>query len=258
MGKRMIIDAHIHIPSSDGDTFGWPTVTTLEGVLAKMDEAGIDKAVITSIRSTKAKDMAESRAGNREMLDALAKHPDRFIGACQVHPSNTREAVEELRQMREKHGIRWLGELCGYLGGYTYDTPEFSEILQAAADLGMIVQIHTTDVATLEKQADRCPTTPFILCHMGGATEHVGRVNAVKSRPNIYIDISGSEISRSGILEAYLREGGPDKVLFATDYVICEPIVYIARVEALPIPDANKEKIFHGNICRLLDRASHR
>lgn len=248
----MIIDAHIHIPSSDGSNLGWPTATTLAEVIAKMDEAGIDKAVITSTRSTTAKDMKESRAGNREMLDALDKHPDRFIGACQVHPSSVREAIEEVTVLREKHGIRWFGELCGYIGGYSFDTRKFAKILSAACDLGMVVQMHTTDMDTLEKQADAHPATPFVLAHMGGAKEHVRRVAAVKSRPNIYIDISGSDISRAGIIEAYIREAGPEKVLFATDYVICEPIVYIARVRALDITTEAREGIFHGNIERLL------
>ncbi|MEW6355334.1 MAG: amidohydrolase family protein [Planctomycetota bacterium] len=247
-----IIDAHVHIPSSSGENFGWPTATTLGEVLGKMDAAGIAKAVITSARSTQAKDMWEARAGNREMLEAVAQHPNRFIGACQVHPSSPRDAVEELRIMREECGIHWLGELCGYLGGYAYDTREFEMILGAASDLGMIVQIHTTDLATLTKQAKAHPSTPFILCHMGGAKEYSARVAAVKDHPNLYIDISGSDISRAGILEAYICEAGPEKVLFATDYIICEPVVYVARVETLDISAEAKEQIFHRNVERLL------
>ncbi|NOZ23462.1 MAG: amidohydrolase [Planctomycetes bacterium] len=248
----MIIDAHIHIPSADGDNFGWPTATTLDEVLAKMDRAGIDKAVITSTRSTRAKNMAECRAGNREMLEAVAGRPDRFIGACQVHPSSVEEAVAELRTMRERHAVRWLGELCGYLGGYSYDTDEFETILDAACDLGMTVQMHTADVETLRRQAGARPATSFVLSHLGGAKEHTVRVEAVAKHPNIYIDISGSDVSRAGILEAYLREAGPEKILFATDYIICEPIVYVARIEALNIGEEAKEKIFYRNIERLV------
>jgi len=249
----MIIDAHVHIPSSDGDNFGWPTATTLDEVVRKMDAAGIDKAVITSARSTRAKEMHEARAGNREMLDAVAAHPDRFIGACQVHPCSVKEAVAELQVMREKHAIRWLGELCGYLGGYTYDTDAFGAILRAASDLGMIVQIHTTDMETLRSQAAAYPATSFVLAHMGGAREHAARATAVMEHPNLFIDISGSDISRAGILETYIKKAGAEKVLFATDYVICEPIVYIARVKALDMGEEAREKIFHRNIERLLD-----
>ncbi|MBM4081896.1 MAG: amidohydrolase [Planctomycetes bacterium] len=253
--RRTIIDAHVHIPGSNGDVLGWPAPTALAETVAALDRAGIRQAVITSVRSTVAKDMQEIRAGNREMLAAVAAYPGRFIGACQVHPAFLAESLAELETMRREHGITWLGELCGYLGNYQYDTPEFAQVIAKAAELNMIVQIHTTDIPGLRKLADAHPQTPFILAHMGGRDDHKARVQAVKECPNLYVDISGSDISRVGILEAYIREAGPDKVLFATDWIVCDPGIYVHRVNWLDIPEADKEKIFHGNVERLLTRS---
>jgi predicted TIM-barrel fold metal-dependent hydrolase len=104
----------------------------------------------------------------------------------------------------------------------------------------------------LRKLAEAHPQTPSILAHMGGRDEHETRVQTVKECPNLYVDISGSDISRVGILEAYIREAGPDKVLFATDWGVCDPGIYVHRVNWLDIPEADKEKIFHGNVETLL------
>lgn len=254
----MIIDAHVHIPGVKGENLGWPTASTVEEVVRKLDDAGIDKAVITSITSTVAKDMEGIRAGNRQMLATLKAYPGRFIGACQVHPGFPDESLRELRTMHDEHGIVWLGELCGYLGGYTYDTPAFARLIEEAARLTMIVQIHTQDMKGLMEMADRRPETPFVLAHMGGNPDYVGRVQAVAGRENIYIDISGSEVSRVGILEAYIREAGVAKVLFGTDYIVCEPVVYIARIQGLGLSKQDKENILWKNVQRLLDQASGR
>jgi predicted TIM-barrel fold metal-dependent hydrolase len=118
----------------------------------------------------------------------------------------------------------------------------------------MIVQIHTQDMKGLIEMADRHPDTPFVLAHMGGNADHIGRVQAVASRKNIYIDISGSDVSRAGILEAYIREAGVEKVLFATDYIVCEPVVYIARIKGLGLPTQDEEKVFWRNAQGLLEQ----
>jgi predicted TIM-barrel fold metal-dependent hydrolase len=45
---------------------------------------------------------------------------------------------------------------------------------------------------------------------------------------------------------------GPDRMLFATDYPYWSPQDAVASIEALDIPDDDKEKIWYRNAARLL------
>ena len=74
----------------------------------------------------------------------------------------------------------------------------------------------------------------------------------MKKFPNLNLDISGTGLFRYGLLAALAQTVGSDRVLFGTDYPICNPGMYVQAVLGEHIPDEDKEKILFGNARRIL------
>ena len=77
-------------------------------------------------------------------------------------------------------------------------------------------------------------------------------VERMKKFPNLNLDISGTGLFRYGLLAALAQTVGSDRVLFGTDYPICNPGMYVQAVLGEHIPDEDKEKILFGNARRIL------
>ena len=74
----------------------------------------------------------------------------------------------------------------------------------------------------------------------------------MKKFPNLNLDISGTGLFRYGLLAALAQTVGSDRILFGTDYPICNPRMYVQAVLGEHIPDEDKEKILFGNARRIL------
>ncbi len=104
----MLIDAHTHVVAADRDAFplspaalsgNWYTESpcSAEGLLAKMDDAGVDRAVLVQPVGSYSFD-------NRYAATSAAEHPDRFAAACCVDPHGESPA-EELRRWLDRTGV---------------------------------------------------------------------------------------------------------------------------------------------------------
>jgi predicted TIM-barrel fold metal-dependent hydrolase len=150
-------------------------------------------------------------------------------------------------------GMVWIGELCGYIGDYTYDTVAFAAAVGLAAELNMVVQIHNEDVADMARLCAASPDTTFVLSHLGDSPQEVkDRIDLTARFPNLYLDISGHGHQRMGVLELAVQVAGPDRVLFGSDYTINDPAGVIARIEKSALGDEVKGNILGGNLLRLL------
>ena len=78
---------------------------------------------------------------------------------------------------------------------------------------------------------------------------HVGRM---KKFPNLYLDISGTGLFRYGLLASSVKTVGSERILFGTDYPICNPRMYVQAVLGEHVTDKEKENILYGNAKRLL------
>jgi len=247
-----IYDAHIHIPGENGEVF-WnigKRIRSLKELVDGLNRWGIDKGVICSTVSTLAKSPEEFIRGNREVFHAVRKYPDRFWGACIVNPMFLKESLKELETCMERFGFSWLGELCPYIGGYEVISKNMFKVIEAASSLGYIIQVHC-ETEELEKIASKFPETTFVFPHLSGLKECERRFKAIARYDN-YIDISGSQIVRYGILELALEIIGVDRILFGSDLIIDNPAPTIARVNDLEISKRDKEKIFWRNLDDLL------
>ena len=74
----------------------------------------------------------------------------------------------------------------------------------------------------------------------------------MKKFPNLYLDISGTGLFRYGLLASSVKTVGSERVLFGTDYPICNPRMYVQAVLGEHISDEEKENILFRNAKRLL------
>lgn len=254
--RRGIFDAHLHIPSDNGENFQWHLVTrNMPEFVAYLDRCGVRRGVISSSWSNKAQTPDDYRQGNREVAKYVDRYKGRFRGSAVITPFRIDEALREIEECHKNYGFVWLGEFCNYMTGYRYDTPEWAEVMKLATKLHLVVQIHT-NVKEMQYLADTFPDATIVFPHLGGNRDDIfARIAIVAKHQNAHIDLSGSGIERVGILERAVKEIGADRVLYGSDFTINEPSAVIARVKNAFLTPADREKILFRNVERLLGQA---
>lgn len=238
------IDAHNHIGVRHGASQTGPEL------VAKLDAAGVDKAVIFPF--------VEGQVDNSVIVDAVRECPERLIPFCNVNPWHGAAAVEELRHCVEDlgfKGVKLHPTLQGYrLGDHGLVDPIFS----AARDLGIVVTSHgASDLynnpAEFAEMGRTFPDVPLLMVHMGmfWSIDHAIEVAAAHS--NVYLDTSRAPIAEIALA---VKKVGPEKVIWGTD----SPFVdYTGEFQKMvrTTPDRESwELVVGGNIARLLGMAS--
>jgi len=254
--RRGIFDAHLHIPSDNGENFQWHLVTrNMPEFVAYLDRCGVRRGVISSSWSNKAQTPEDYRQGNREVAKYVDRYKGRFRGSAVITPFRIDEALREIEECHKNYGFVWLGEFCNYMTGYRYDTPEWAEVMKLATKLHLVIQIHT-NVKEMQYLADTFPDATIVFPHLGGNRDDIfSRIAIVAKHKNAHIDLSGSGIERVGILERAVKEIGADRVLYGSDFTINEPSAVIARVKNAFLTPADREKILFRNVERLVGQA---
>lgn len=254
--RRGIFDAHLHIPSDNGENFQWHLVTrNMEEFAAYLDKCGVRRGVISSSRANKAQTPEDYRLGNREVAKYAEKYKGRFRGSCVITPFRIDEALREIEDCHSQLGFTWLGEFCNYMTGYRYDTPEWAQVMKLAAGRKLITQIHT-NAREMQYLAETFPDNTIVFPHLGSNPQDIfTRIAIVASHKNTHLELSGSGIERVGILERAVKEIGSDRVLYGSDFTINEPSAVIARVKNAFLTREDRERILYGNVERLLARS---
>jgi len=250
----MILDCHVHLPSPGrGITWEWRSCTPDVAAAARyLRRCGVDRALANSMRGELARTPEEMQAGNDEALAAARQYPDLFLPACLINTDLGDEALAEIHRCREA-GVVWIGELCGYAGGYRYDTDGFRKAAELAADLNMVVQIHNDDTRDMDRLCMESPKTTWVLAHLGDSPQEcLARCELAAKHRHLFLDICGHGFQRMGILEYAVECATPDRVLFGSDYTINDPAGVIIRVQRADFDDATKAKSLGGNAARML------
>ena len=248
-----ILDCHVHLPSP-GLNLEWePCTPGIEAAVAYLQRCGVTGIVANSMRALVAQTPDEVTAGNDEMALAVRAYPDFVIPACQVNPNFPGDAIAELQRCHETFGMVWLGELCSYIGGYSYTTTAFGDVLHLATELNMVVQIHNDSASDMARLCTDFPQTTFVLAHLGDSPEEVEeRIGLAARFPNLSLDICGHGYQRMGVLELAVRQAGAGRVLFGSDFTINDPAGVIARIQNTDFNTQTKAGLLEGNCSRLL------
>jgi predicted TIM-barrel fold metal-dependent hydrolase len=260
----MVIDFHTHaFPDSlaekaiaaltaDIDAKTWHD-GRVSSLLASMDRAGIEKAVICAI-ATKPSQYAPILEGSRSIAS------ERIIPFPSIHPADT--GLEEKLETIAR--ARFLGiKLHPYYQEFTLDEERMFPIYETANRLGLIIVCHTGfDIAFPRKRiADPAKTArvmrlfpglKLVASHLGG-WEDWDEVIAHLAGRNIYIETSYSleVMERKTALEIIERHPS-DYILFGTDSPWADQANAVRLVKDLDLGGEAEEKLFHENAERLL------
>jgi uncharacterized protein len=241
--KVPVIDCHIHAGHANNLTDPWTTIADPVEILRRMDEAGIDKAVIFPISNEPSYERA-----NQEIFEICKKYPARFIGFAKHDPVGEKGRIRQmlLHEIRDL-GLRGL-KLHGHPG---------PEILDVCAEFGLPVLYHPSRVARFDEIAPVYPAVDLILAHLGSDMsmdyrEHLAAIEMSRKYPNVYLDTSTVVITR--YLEKAIAELPAEKIVYGTDEPEVDTRLEIFKIRVLKLPKPKEEAILGGNMLRLLSK----
>ena len=248
----MIVDSHAHLKHGDAGH----TEYSPEQIIATMDAAGIDRAVVFAICTTPERAIELARA-------AAERFPARLIPYAYGLPSYSGNVLRLIERAVREFGFKGIKIHAGEctLGEYVSDP-----IFALAGDLGVPCLVDCIgNCAAMERVATRFPQTRIIVAHLGLYLATDARVindfiALAERRSNVLLDVSGV-VQTWKIREAVQRIGAsrivwgtdgphpcPDTATFARDE--------LAKVRALRLAPADEEAVLGGSIVRLLGLGS--
>jgi len=165
--------------------------------------------------------------GNSFLLALQQEHAGRIRGYAVVNPNFQRHALSELSRCLEAGmvGIKLAASRRA-------DDPLLDPICRVAGERAVPVLHHVwqhrrrdypgqeaSDATELGALAARHPGVNFLLAHIGGGGDWIHSLAAIRSLPNVYVDLSGSGVD-GGMLEACVEAVGVERLLWGCDLTI--------------------------------------
>ncbi|MDV7086773.1 amidohydrolase family protein [Rhodococcus opacus] len=275
-----IVDTHCHIITDDvtryprgpigGTQSGWATTrpVTADGMIERMDEAGIGQAVLVQATTAYGYD-------NSYVLDSRAQRPDRFIAVGTVDPLRP-DAADNLA------AVAGNGRLAGvrlFTSGSTVPTqgewfaaPETYPFWDKATELGVTVCLQmrlgpaTEQVHQLLR---RFPSVRVLLDHMGypdiaaSPTDAGEQVADLAVHPGLHLKLTHRNLERlhdvgakaSGFLDPVLAAFGANRIAWGSNLPAAEQslpeLVALAQEVLADVSEPERREIFAGTARRL-------
>lgn len=244
----MIVDFHTHV--DEVPALGWHL--PVEAVLGQLDEAGVDRAVVTAI--------VDAPAVRADALESLARTcadaGERLYPFARVHPWYP-ETPALLEHALDELGFRGV-KLHG-VSALAYPGDEaVLRLLRIAASRGVPVMFHSGDdpLTTPWEIADGARAVPdaaVVLAHVGGYGHTADAIAVAEELPNVYLDTSAMPYPQS--LGDAVRRVGAHRVLFASDAPGCPVPIELAKVRLAGLDEGSLAAVLGENALRLLDGA---
>lgn len=227
---------------------------TVETLKKRMQEDGVDRAVVLSI----ATNPSQQRKVNDFAIEVNAG--DALYAFGSVHP-DAPDALEELERLRAA-GIRGVKFHPEYQSFYP-DDEKMKPIYRKLSQLGMITLFHAgQDIGFLPPYhampqqllgALKWLDTPVVAAHWGGMGCYEQVLETLCGR-DLYFDLSfGYGVIPKGLAQRILDKHTPDRLLFGSDLPWHRPLWEKRLLDTLELSDGDREKICCGNALRLLE-----
>jgi predicted TIM-barrel fold metal-dependent hydrolase len=234
-----------------------PEGTPVEELIAEMDEAGIQHAVLRAWAAPEGWIIT-----NDEIAALVQRFPDRFLGLATVGPRRPVEATGELRRAVSDLGLRGL-HMLPWMWNLPPNDKHYYPLYVACVDLGIpfCLQVGHTGplrpsepgrpIPYLDEVALAFPELTIIGGHIGYPwTEEM--IALAWKYPNVHIDTSAYlPHYYPPALRMFMNSYGQDKVLFGTNYPMLSPSRCRAQVEELGLKPEVREKFLRLNALRV-------
>lgn len=267
----MIIDFHTHVfpdkiaartidalatsgnipPFSDGTT---------DGLLSRMEEAGVDVAVNLPVLTSPRQFESVNRFA-KELNERFVTEARRIVSFAGIHP-----LCEDIEGK-----MKWIRE-NGFLGVKLHpeyqetniNDPAYVRILECARDLDLIVLTHAgLDVAYTDTPM-RCPAelaldlirqVPYgklVLAHLGGYEEHSTALDRLAGE-DIYFDTAFLlRYTKKETLDRLIASHGSDRLLFGSDSPWSDMKADVETVRSFALDPADEARMMCDNAKKLL------
>jgi 5-carboxyvanillate decarboxylase len=227
---------------------------------------------------------------NNKLAEVVNKYPARFSAFCTIPWQDQTAAASELERAVKELGLKGI-KMDGTVKGEYLDAKKYWPIFKKAEELGTPIFIHVEDTRDSMKKYyseygessattgvgrdldvcmqaarlissglfDECPKLNFILGHMGAGLAFwpkrmsggrgLKKTSEEYIKQNFYAATSGN-FWLAALMCCYYGMGA-DRILFGVDFPTESNKEAIDMVEAAPISEGDKEKIFHLNAEKL-------
>ncbi len=235
--------------------FGSPTkrllspVPTVEMLLAEMDRAGVERALVWHI----AQHDASPQVGNQLLAEAIRSHP-RLMGCWTVLPNQTREFPPPQVLFQQMKAAR-IAALRIFPNSHRFLANEVSlgEILEkmVARRIPLFVSLRRgMDWRDIYALLDEFPDLMCVICDHGcWGMDRLFRP-LLERYPHAYIDTA--QYLLDGGLEALVADYGASRVLFGSGFPESYFGGMMLALRHARIPDEAKAAIAGGNLERIL------
>ncbi len=214
--------------------------------------AGIDIICGAVLHVTGKTSLENMQVSNAHALLLAREHPGKYVPGILINPNYIAESCAEIDKARAA-GTYLIGESNPRRMDFkAYSDPAYIEILTYGTEKGMIVSCHSTTEDDMTALCEAIPHMPIVYAHPGEQERVEMHIERMRTHENVYLDLSGTGLFRYGMLRHLINKVGKDRILFGTDYPICNPAMYVHGVLYEKLTDAAYEAIFYKNAERLL------
>lgn len=219
---------------------------TIDNMLAAMDAAGVDVALVSSALAVHAREGEQLREGNRHVLQACAVNRSRLIPALGISPRFAAEShalLDDLAEAADAVGPVWLP-----MDLEDAEDPCLAGMLERVGAVHLPVYAYAFYDRQMQGVLDlarRFPDIAFITpCGWGD------RIDEITACPNLYVDTSDCSAC---LIIAFGRfvERLADRMVFSSGFPIWDMTVIKQAVERF-VPAARQADVLGGTMGRLL------
>jgi predicted TIM-barrel fold metal-dependent hydrolase len=261
----VIVDCHTHL-NRYADDEPASLVDRYRLLRAAMDRNGVDYALVLSSYT-----VTDARPGVHDLVELASTDPAIGVVAGISYHGYRAQDLADLRVMLRAEQIKALKLYPGYEPFYPHD-PRMRVIYELAAEFGAPVMIHTGDTfdpkgkvkyahpLQVDEVAVDFPEVTFVICHLGNPWV-TDAMEVIYKNENVVGDISGLTLGHfEERFEKYMLQqlhevlafaGDPSKLLYGTDWPICDMGSYIRFVRNLDLTEEETEQILWKNSVRI-------
>lgn len=234
-----------------------PEEFPLDYTLAALDAAGISEALVTAWHGPQGELIS-----NDFVAELVAAAPDRLRGVACVDLSRPMDAVRELRRAVQDLGFVGL-RMLPWLWELPPDDRRYYPLYAECIDLGVPFCLQVghagplrpsepgRPIPYLDHVACDFPELKIVAGHIGYPwTEEM--ITLARKYENVFIDTSAYKPSRyPAELVTYLKRGGRNKILFASNHPMLPPVLCLEELASLDLDEETRDLFLRDNARRV-------
>lgn len=230
---------------------------TVSGTIRRLDEAGIDRAVVLNIATN------DHQTANVNRFAVETNRNPRLTALGSVNPESSVTVIDETLTGIAADGLPGIKIHPDYMHT-AIDDPRFAPIFTRCMELDLFVVTHAgwdclspdfihASPERIARVLDAYPKLKLVAAHLGGARRWDDVERLLIGR-NVWLDTSLTSLFAldPAQMKRMLLAHDSDKLLFASDLPWSDPADALRYLLALNLPDALTEKILSQNALRLL------